>query len=133
MYYQKTWKPVAAGVLDIICCILYGPGIMLFILISLLGLGMAYEGPFEDLLFMAIFIAPLAMVILALTGGIFAIKRRRWRLALTGAVSVFLGAATGVWFFSTVKELMFLAISCTAMVITIASIVLTVQSKNEFE
>jgi hypothetical protein len=110
---KKTAMPVIAGILAIV-----SGG---FKLLALLGLTIAsffiIASPTPScglvevtiLLFISI---PLAILgILAIVGGIFALQRKRWALALTGSIAAFLP-----WEF-----------------VGLASIILIVLSKNEFE
>ena len=77
---ETTWKPTAAG----ICAIIGG----VVALIS--GLMAVFVGSFAGGLFMGFFAAfgvPfLVLGIIAIIGGIFALKRRTWWLALVGSI-----------------------------------------------
>lgn len=111
---QKTWKPTAAGILDIIsgACGLIG---FLFLIVAAVASGLIPEMagvPLE--LVRGILIAvsiPMAIVsILALVGGIYALQRKVWGLALAGSIAAFVISA----------------------VLGIVAIILTAISKNEF-
>jgi hypothetical protein len=81
----KTWKPIAAGILDIIGSIFGG-----FIVSGLLELASCRcDNPSEPpgLLAEAIALVLLAIAYLALVGGFCAIQRRRWRLAYAGSIA----------------------------------------------
>jgi len=74
---EKTWKPTAAGIL----CIIAGaigmiPGILLALLFAFASVGWSrFIG------------APLIIVaIIPIVGGIYALRRRIWRLALAGSI-----------------------------------------------
>ena len=74
---MKTWKPTAAGILSIIggAFILFR-GLGLGHVISATGTGVGW--PFGT--------ASIVLGLIAIVGGIFAIRRRVWCLALTGAI-----------------------------------------------
>ena len=111
---EKTWKPTAAGILDIVS------GVFSLIVVVALIIGMVVTGSGETstevpdfvptiLLIMAIL--SLIVGILALVGGVYALKREKWGLALAGSIAAI---------FST-------------FVLGIPAILFTAQSKNEFE
>jgi len=80
---DRTWKPTAAGIL----CIIAGaigviPGIALAVFFAFYGMGW----------FGAIIGAPLIIWgIVAIVGGIYALRRRRWGLALAGSICTLIG------------------------------------------
>ncbi len=108
---KKTWMPTAAGILDIISGA--------FALIGTFGLiiggsitGIVPEVPgFVPALLLGLAV-PLAVVgILAIVGGVYALKRVKWGWALTGSiVALFPSWPLGI-----------------------AAIVFTILAKNEFE
>jgi len=79
---EKTWKPTTAGILTIIAGIV-GIGIGAFVTVmggtigALAGLGGILT---------ALSAAPIGLGIVAIIGGIFALRRRIWGLALAGAI-----------------------------------------------
>ena len=77
---EKTWKPTAAGV----CAIIGGVVGLIW------GLITVSVGTFAGGIFMGWFAAfgtPLTVLgIIAIVGGIFALKRRIWWLALVGSI-----------------------------------------------
>jgi len=77
---ETTWKPTAAG----ICAIIGG------VVGLIIGLVTVSIGGFAGGIFMgwfAAFGAPLIVLgIIAIVGGIFALKRRTWWLALVGSI-----------------------------------------------
>ena len=89
---EKTWKPTAAGILTIIAGIL---GLLIGILLAV-GLGIA--GLMIDMipgfpgvgLFSLIAIPGIILSIIAIVGGIYALRRRLWGLALAGAICALL-------------------------------------------
>jgi len=108
---KKTWMPMAAGILDIVsgsfgligvCGLTIGGGVM----------RMIPDMPrFLPPLFMGLAI-PLAIVgILAIVGGIYAMQRKNWGMALAGSIAAFFPS----W------------------VLGVTAIVFTALSKNEFE
>lgn len=114
---EKTWRPTVAGILDIVSGV--------FALISVIGLiigiivigGATYFPGKEDIpgfvpaILWSLAIPYLVIAILALVGGVYALQRKKWGLALAGSIAI-----TVFWFF-----------------VGIPAIVFTAQSKNEFE
>jgi hypothetical protein len=83
---ERTWKPTTAGILSIIAgCI----AVIVGIVVALLGLfigglfGLPWPGLFG--------IPSLIFGIIAIVGGIFALKRQVWGLALTGSICALIG------------------------------------------
>ena len=83
---EKTWKPTAAGIL----CIIAGTigvisGIRVVALGGIIGafFGMAWLGTFG--------IPFIILGIVALVGGIYAVRRKIWGLALAGSICALLG------------------------------------------
>ncbi len=113
MENKKTWMPTTAGILDIISgsCGLMG----VFVLIVSGGV-MRAMADIPKLLFLAPFLmalsVPLAIVsILAIVGGIYALQRKNWGVALAGSI----------------------AASFTSWPLGVAAIIFTAVSKKEFE
>ena len=108
---KKTWMPITAGILDIICGA--------FALIGSFGCVVAggitsilEQVPrFVPALTMALAVPLLVVGILAIVGGVYALKRAKWGLALTGSI-----VALFPWW-----------------PLGIAAIVFTVLAKDEFE
>ena len=69
---RKTWKPTVAGILDVISSV----GFLGYIIAAYFG--------YEDKSFLAFTWLPLTIP--ALVGGICALRRRIWWLALAGSV-----------------------------------------------
>ena len=89
---EKTWKPTAAGVLTIIAGILgLLIGILLAVGLGIAGLiiGMIPGVPGVGLLGL-IGIPGIILSVVAIVGGIYALKRRLWGLALAGAICALL-------------------------------------------
>ena len=83
---EKTWKPTTAGVL----CIIAGSiAVLAGMVVALLGL---FVGGFFGLPWPGLFGIPSLMFgIVAIVGGIFALKRQVWGLALTGSICALFG------------------------------------------
>jgi hypothetical protein len=113
MAKTTTWMPLTAGILDIICGAwgLFFSILLMFIgriIVAVAKLPPAI-GPISA--FMAIIFALLA--ILAIIGGVYALKRKIWGLALAGSIA----ALFSPYFW----------------LLAITSIVLTAMSKKEFD
>lgn len=111
MANNKTWMPMVAGILDIVAGSL---GVILAIALIFVGVLMRFVPDIPPYLF-PIFTAlsfPFAIVgILAIVGGIYALRRKIWGLALAGSIAAFFPS----W------------------ILGLPAIVFTVLSKNEFE
>ena len=118
---EKTWKPTVAGILDIVSGALSLVGLVLFIIGFMVfkaigGTDMPMPMPiipiYGGLAFLfAVAIPILIAEILAIVGGIYALKRKKWGLALTGSIAALFAS----W------------------PLGIAAIVFTAMSKEEFE
>ncbi|MBN2463116.1 MAG: hypothetical protein JXB43_05895 [Dehalococcoidia bacterium] len=115
---KKTWMPTVAGILDIVAGALSFVGLT-FAFFGILVLG-AMRGadpsmgiPGTLILTIAVIVAIFAIIadILSIIGGIYALQRKKWGLALTGSIAAFFAS----W------------------PLGIAAIVFTVLSKKEFE
>ena len=118
MAENRTWMPTAAGILDIIsgCC-----GLIASLAFLSMGALIRYmpdlsteaDVPVELLVPIFTFLAfPFAILgILAIVGGIFALRRKIWGLALTGSIAALFPS----W------------------ILGLPAIVLTALSKKEFE
>ncbi len=86
---EKSWKTLTAGILDIIS----GVG-MIFVCFGLMLAG-SITGIVRDVpqwvpgLLFAIAILFIVVAIVAVLGGIFAIKRKAWGMALAGSIAAF--------------------------------------------
>ena len=104
---QKTWKPMVAGILDIVGgaltvlgAIAAFVGIMFFIPISRsVGPGPVPEmerwlipGILETILVIAA-VSLLIVGILPIIGGIYALQRKKWGLALAGSIVAIFGSS----------------------------------------
>ena len=108
---KKTRMPKIAGILDIVV------GSLILIVLLIFGVSPMIIAPVEagifhfDLSSLFMIVPALTIGLLAIIGGIFAIKRSKWRLALAGSIAA--------------------AINPTPL--GIAAIVLVVLSKKEFK
>lgn len=117
---QKTWMPTTAGILDIISGS-FGAlcGAVLLVLgtadgssVAFYDVGMPQLAPAAILaLFLTLAIPLVVIGILAIVGGIYALRRKNWGLALAGSIAAFFPS----W------------------LLGIAAIILTALSKDEFE
>ena len=117
---EKTWMPTAAGILDIVAGSL---GLLFCVIIAIFfaffsalmpsnGAGMnGLPMAIMAIIFVPMAIFMLAAAILAIIGGVYALRRKKWGLALAGSI----GALFGI------------------TVIGIVAIVFTAISKSEFE
>jgi hypothetical protein len=111
---EKTWKPMVAGILDIVTGA--------FALLSVIGLvigivviGSDVVGPgVPDFVITILWILAIPFLIigvLAIIGGIYSIQRKKWGMALAGTVATIV-----YWFFVGIPAIVFIS-----------------QSKDEFE
>jgi len=87
---KQTWKPTTAGILSIICG---AWGLIIGLVIALLGGSAAwYAGvPFFVPRLLGLIGVPLVVLgAVAVVGGIYAVRRRLWGLALAGAICALL-------------------------------------------
>jgi hypothetical protein len=116
---QKTWMPMTAGILEIIAGG-FGliAGLVLFIIGAVGSKLMAYYVPDIPpatlvVIFISIAVPLIVIAVLAIVGGIYALRRKIWGLALAGSIAAFFIPSS--W------------------LLGIAAIVFTALSKNEFE
>jgi len=107
---KKTWMPIVAGIFDIVT------GSIILSMLFLFGIGPMLAGPVGAGIFhfnsSLLFLIMPGIIIssLDIIGGIFAVRRGRWRWALAGSVSSAIGPTP----------------------LGIAAIVLLILSKNDF-
>ena len=115
---EKTWKPTVAGILDIVAGVL-GMILALLVTLGILVFG-AVTGGMSQLREIPLFLLPIILTmatlsffvsVLAIVGGVYALQRKVWGLALAGSIAAFFGSSP----------------------LGIIAIVLTALSKNEFE
>ena len=113
---EKTWKPTVAGILDIVSGTL-SLVMLAFVIIGVLvfmaagGTNLPGPMPLASSLIFAIAVPVLIADVLAIVGGVYALKRKIWGLALAGSIAALFGS----W------------------PMGIAAIVFTVMSQKEFE
>lgn len=117
----KTWKTRAAGVLAIVSGVLAVSQWVTVAVLEVLALGWLPMGTLAGLgaVVAAAFTIAIATGIVAIVGGVFALKRRRWRLALAGSICA-------------IFSVVFLPILVNVP-LAIAAIVLVVLGRREFE
>ena len=94
---NKSWMPTAAGVLCIVSAairLIAVLGLIVAIIATgnvLVFTGLGFWFPLNVIAVLWIITVPLAVTgVLALIGGIFALQRKRWGLALAGSIAAFL-------------------------------------------
>ena len=126
---KKTWKPILAGFLDIVTAV-----ICLWFLLALSLEGAEFWAIFprgilglsNPLIMYLIITIPLACIaILALLGGIFAKRRKKWKLALAGSIAAVFSWAPWVL---AIPSAIFVGVPLGILVV-----ILVVLSKGEFE
>ncbi len=113
----KTWKPKAAGILDIVAGAIGFIGVI-FLITGIMVTGGLFDIPgieavpfFVPSLISGIALLAAGINVLALIGGIYAVQRKKWGVAMVGSIAAFLASTP----------------------LGIAAIILTALSKNEFE
>ncbi|MEJ2739041.1 MAG: hypothetical protein P8105_04310 [Dehalococcoidia bacterium] len=117
---EKTWKPVAGGVLSIIAGVFSLIGCI--VTISLIGVvGSSYIWDYTGLdpvsagvvqtVLVIVSIVTFITGILPLIGGIYSLQRKRWGLALAGSITAIIGTT----------------------ILGILSVIFIAMAKNEFE
>jgi hypothetical protein len=122
MAENKTWMPMTAGILDIVAG---GFGLVIAFMSIFMGGIMrlapnAPASPLSSLIVIGLGLLLAVLGILAIVGGIFALQRKIWGLALAGSIAAFIDSC-------------FSFIFVFPLLVGIAAIVFTVLSKNEFE
>jgi hypothetical protein len=113
---EKTWKPTVAGILIIVSGVTGLIAVFGLIIAIIVTGGFNISETEQIPTFVPVLLTgiaiPLAVVsILSLVGGIYAVQRKKWRLALAGSISVI---------FASIP-------------VGIAATILTALSKDEFE
>jgi len=87
---EKTWKPTTAGILSIIAGAIQVIGGMV---VGLIGGTAAWMAAIPGIgsIFAAIAIPLIIIGIIAIVGGIYALRRRIWGLALAGSICALIG------------------------------------------
>jgi hypothetical protein len=98
---EKTWKPTVAGVLTIIA------GVLEAIIGLLFAAGIGILGGVVGMGWLSIIFAPLIIFgIIAIVGGVCALRRRIWGLALAGSIC----ALIGPWFLLGILAIIFVSL-----------------------
>jgi len=130
---NKTWLPIAAGILDILGGIY---GIFIGSFFTIMFVSRIYWIPVfdvQDWIVVGSAIFALATGVIAVLGAICAFRRKRWGLALMGAVAVFFSLAIAT-VLSTPLFFRFIHPEWALFALLgIAAIVLTALSKKEFK
>jgi len=83
---EKTWKPTAAGILTIIA------GALQVIFGTIFAIGVGFGAAIIGMGWLSAIFAPLIIFgVIAVVGGIYALRRRVWGLALAGSICAFFG------------------------------------------
>ena len=78
---ERTWKPTTAGILSIVAGVI---GLIMGIVVVAVG---EMAGAAAGIFGIGALGAPvIVLVIIAIVGGVFALRRRLWGLALAGAI-----------------------------------------------
>jgi len=128
---KKTWKPTAAGILDIIYSIICGIFSVGFLGVASCASNLGDTS--SSTFFEVIAVVLLAIAFLVCAGGILAIKRRRWSLALTGSIAALVPSLLPTLLLSMVyMQFTFTARFLPYSLVGIAAIILIALSKKEF-
>jgi len=120
----KKWMPITAGILDILSS-LYLIGLFLY-----WGWGILEVLPIP---FISVFAALIAFV-----GGIYALRRKKWPIALAGSLAAVITCSSVVMILYIAKPYYFIpivefVIGWAAQVVVIPTVILTVLSRKQFE
>ena len=117
----KTWKTKTAGILAIVAGVVSATEWIVVAVLEILALGWLPMGDLIGLggIVAAAFVIAISTGIVAIVGGVFALKRKRWRLALAGSICA-------------IFSLMFVPVLLNVP-LAIAAIVLVVLGRGEFE
>jgi hypothetical protein len=84
---ERTWKPTTAGVLGILAgAIAVIMGLVVAVAGGILGTVLGVFVPFIGGAVAGIFAIPVILGIVAIIGGVYAVKRRSWGFALAGSI-----------------------------------------------
>ena len=137
---KKTWKPKVAGRI----LITIGVGIPLLALIVTLVYRLFY--PPDQYFFATLPFIILALWVLPLAGGVYALRRKKWKLVLAGSITAFcyiapfsilsVNLTRDMIKYHELDSLPLVILFCLLLLITLAAIpatVFIVTSKSEFE
>jgi hypothetical protein len=98
---EKTWKPTVAGILAIIA------GALELIIGAVFAIGVGFGAGIIGMGWLSAIFAPLIILgIVAILGGIYALMRRIWGLALAGSIC----ALIGPWFILGILAIIFVSL-----------------------
>lgn len=98
---EKTWKPTVAGILAIIA------GAIQLIIGMLCATGVGFVAGIFGLGWLSAICVPLIVIgIIAITGGVCALARKAWGMALTGSIF----ALIGPWFILGILAIIFVSL-----------------------
>ena len=127
---NKTWMPRATGIIDIIvgsAAMLTGAGFIIHVLSVRYSVDWTFAG-----LLIWMFSTPLLVFgILALVGGIYALKRKKWGWALAGSIATLLLLIIIGTLIATLDIPLY--ISYIVVLAGIAAIAFAILSKGEFK
>jgi hypothetical protein len=116
----KTWKTITAGILAIVAGVAGLTQWVTIVVLEILALGwLPMGGGLSGIVATTVVAVEIATGIVAIVGGVFALKKRRWRLTLAGSICM-------MFCFIFVPILLNVPLA-------IAAIVLVVLGKGEFE
>ena len=84
---KKTWKPIIAGILDIVAGGLSLGVLFIFAIGPMIVMPLQVGTIHFDLSLLLMVVPGLTIEALAIVGGVFAIQRRRWGWAVTGSIA----------------------------------------------
>jgi hypothetical protein len=115
---NNSWMPNTAGILNIIAgafsliaLLFLGIGIMYFSFAEISNTSMHIGASELMIIFWVIAIPKILISILAIVGGVYALKKKLWGLALAGSIAAVL----------------------SSFALGVASIIFTIMGKNQFE
>ena len=87
---EHTWKPTTAGVLTIISGVVYFLCLFCLLIAGVITGAISEVPTWVPSLLYGLSIPTVILGVLAIIGGVFALKRRSWGMALTGAIAAFI-------------------------------------------
>jgi len=123
---QRTWKPIAGGILNIITGAL-SVVFAILIIIAIFTVGhinwtqyvpaeqVQYILPIVIPILIAFLVIAVIIAVFSLLGGIFALQRRKWGWALTGSIIAIIGISTSMFTWGSTTLLGILATIFIAM------------------
>lgn len=135
---EKTWMPNVAGILDIVAGIqILGTAslaLVATIIVAWYHSTFVGDSPSSNTAIMTVLLFTVSTI--AIISGIFALRRRNWKLVLAGPILMFIIPpliGSSVLAEGTLSVIGFIMLAVLPSLMGIAAIVLTVLSKSEFE